>query len=72
METRQSNSAVERSGWGVLASPMRYLFGAVLAIRQRQPHDETMTCGNQPANIRWIIRRDYRSTAEFDCRDEYG
>jgi len=26
-------------------------------FRQRQLHDEDMTCGNQPANIRMINRR---------------
>jgi hypothetical protein len=32
-------------------------YGLTPDIRQRQLHDEDMTCGNQPANIRLINRR---------------
>ena len=32
-------------------------YGLTPGIRQRQLHDEDMTCGTQPANIRAINRR---------------
>ena len=31
--------------------------GMILVIRERQPHDVPLSCGNQPAYIRLIYRR---------------
>jgi hypothetical protein len=44
-------------------------YGPTPDIRQRPLHDEAMTCGNQPANIRVINRRFNDPASNNDLED---
>ena len=45
------------------------VFNLTPDLRQRQLHDEAMTCGTQPANIR-VINRRFNDPASFNALDD--
>jgi hypothetical protein len=55
---------------GILEHVMWASFGVISELRTRQPRDGQMKCGNQPANISMINRRQSLPRVAFPFRCE--